>query len=696
MLAFESISRLIFLKQSNTQLMDRSFLHFDYSGWWMLLIIIVSASLSYFLYAKKNVPWNSAQNWTLAFIRFLGIAALLTLLLSPSIRKITNRVEDPVIAIALDNSQSVIQRGNSEEEIRQLISALESELSDQNVEVDITTFNDSLNFNYSTSNISELINQMEVSMDQRHFVGSILITDGIYNRGSSPLYKNYIAPVFTIGLGDTIPPKDVSISRTLYNRVTFKGNETPIKLEISQEGYANREVSVQLREKGTLVEEKSIRLRNSIQEVEFIVKSEEEGLRHLVATISDLGDESTLENNLSNIFMEVIDGRQQVLIVANAPHPDIKAIRTTLAETGNYRTDVYIPEIHDEKPNEVFDVVIFHGAFTSGINFTPKENPGTWYILSNESSITSVNKTLPFLSIERRGSRPDKVVGSFNQNFSKYKIEDVSAFEEYPPIEVPFGNYSVSGPAEILMYQKLGSVKTQKPLMVVFDDGTKKSAVLLGQNIWKWKLQEAAISGEADQFKNLITKTVQYLSVKNDKKQFRFKARESNFTDSEPALFDAEVYNDIYERIYGNTINITVSTEEGNSQNFTFVDSEINSTFRSPSFPPGIYQYNASVRIGDKTFSDRGEFSVQNINPEFSTLTADHLLLKNLSRNSGGTYVHFSQAEQLIDEINSRDFKSIIKSEEDLIPLYRSWWWYLIIFILFSGEWFLRKFWGGY
>lgn len=676
--------------------MDRSFLYLEHSGWWILVIIALSASLSYFLYSKKNIPWNSTQNWILASLRFIGIAAILTLLLSPAIRKITNRVEDPVITIALDNSQSVTQRGETDETISALIDQLKDQLDEEDFEIEIVTLNDSLNFSASTSDLSELMRKTEEEMDERHHVGTVMITDGIYNRGSSPLYKNYITPIFTIGLGDTIPPKDISLSRTLYNKVTFKGNETPIRLEVSQQGYNNQEVTIQLRENGSLVDQKSIRLRNTIQEIEFIVKSEDEGLRHLVASVSSLNDESTLENNRSNIFMEVIDGRQQVLIVANAPHPDIKAIRTTLAETGNYQTEVYIPEIHDEKPNEIFDVVIFHGAFTSGISFTPKENPGIWYIMSNESSITSANKTLPFLNIERRGSQPDKVVGSFNQNFSKYKIEDVSAFEEYPPIEVPFGNYSLSGPTEILMYQKLGSVKTQKPLMAIFDDSSQKIAVLLGQNIWKWKLQEAAINENADQFNNLITKTIQFLSVKNDKKQFRFKSRLSNFTDSESILFDAEIYNDIYERIYGNEISLTISGEGIERQNFSFTDSQVNSTFRAPSFSPGIYGYNATTQVGDKTLSDRGEFSVQNINPEFLTLTADHRLLKNIARNTGGTFKHFDNSDQIVDDIRQRDFKPIIKSEEELIPLYQAWWWYLLIFMLFSSEWFLRKFWGGY
>ena len=676
--------------------MDRSFLQFEYSAWWVLLIILLSALLSFLLYSKKNHPWNTSQNLILGTIRFLGISTLLALLMAPSVRKVTNRTERPVIAIALDNSLSVIQRGSSEKEINEQIAQVKNLLENDDLEVEIVSINDSSDFSHSTSNLSALMAKVENQMEDKNHAGTILITDGIYNRGSSPLYKNYLTPIFTVGLGDTIPPKDVSISRTLYNKVTFKDNETPIRLEIRQEGYDNREIKIQLRENGNLLSEQSIRLRSTIQEVEFIVKSETEGLRHLAVTISDLKDESTFENNRSNIFMEVIDGRQKVLIVANSPHPDIKAIRSSLAETGNYQTEVYIPEIDPEKPRDVFDVVIFHGAFSSGVNFETKENPGIWHILSNESSITSVNKNLSYINIERRGSRPDKVVGSFNQNFSKYKIDDVSAFEEYPPIEVPFGNYTVSGPVEILMFQKLGSIRTKKPLMIVYDDGTRKEALLLGQNIWKWKLQEAAVNENADQFKNLITKTVQYLSVKNDKKQFRFRPRESNFTDTEPVFFDAEVYNDIYERIYGNTIDISITSENNGNQNFTFADSEANSAFKSPSFSPGVYRYSASVRIGDKTLTDKGEFSIQDINPEFLILTADHRLLKNLASNSGGIYKHINQVRDITDEIDKRDFKSVIKSEEDFIPLYKAWWWYLIIFILFSSEWFLRKFWGGY
>ena len=676
--------------------MDKSFLYLEYSGWWIVLILISSAVLSYFLYNKQNVPWNRTQNIALSFIRFVAISCVLFLFLSPSIKKITNTIERPVIALAIDNSQSIIARGTNQEVIDERLNKIEQDLLDQDYEVQRISIEDTSTFSATESNLSGLISKVEKQLDYHNFAGMILATDGIFNKGSSPFYQNYIYPIFTIGLGDTIPPRDISISRTLFNRVTYKGNETPIRLEITQSGYANQEVSIQLSEKGEVLESKTINLRNNVQEVAFTIKSENEGLRHITASISVLPDESTSMNNRSNIFMEVIDGRKKVLLVANAPHPDIRAIRTTLDETGNYETQVYIPSIQKERPTDIFDVVIFHGAFTPGINFQPKENPGLWYILSNESSIPSVNKNLSFVNIERRGSRPDKVVGSFNQNFSKFKIEDVSAFEEYPPLEVPFGEYSISGPVEVLMYQKLGSIKTQKPLMTVFDDGSQKIALTIGQSIWRWKLQEAALYENSNQFNNLITKTIQFLSVSKDQKQFRFQPRKANYISSESVLFDVEVYNDIYERVYGNSIKIKITDEEGSSQSYNFTDSELNPTFNSPFLKPGIYQYEANTQIGDRNFSDRGEFSIQEINPEFLSLTANHLMLKNLSQKTGGSYVHFEEANSIMNNIASKEFKSRIKSEEDFIPLYQAWWWYLGIFSLFTLEWFLRRYWGGY
>ncbi len=677
--------------------MTRSFLQLEQSVWWVIIILLISAGLSYFLYNKKNVPWNTTQNWVLFGIRSLGIFLLLLLLLEPSIKKVVNTIERPIINLAIDNSQSIVARSTDSIELKSKINLIRDELVEQEIDVKLFTLSksDSILFNARTSRISDLFSSID-DFNGVNQVATILLTDGIFNRGSSPLYRNYLQPVFTVGLGDTIPPKDISISRTQYNKVTYKGNETPIRVEISQRGYNGQNIAITLSENGEALETRDLSLKADVQEVEFILSSEKEGLRHLVISIPTLSDESTEVNNRSDIFLEVIDGRQKILLVANSPHPDIKAIRTSLDETDSYSTEVFIPSIQDEKPTEVFDVIIYHGAFSRAIQYNPKGNAGLWYILGSESEMNLLNKNLPYLKIEKIGGQPDRVTGSFNQSFSKFKVDDFNIFEEYPPIEVPYADYSTLGSSEIMMFQKLGDIVTKKPLMIVNDDGTQKSAVLMGQNIWKWKLQEAAINENSQQFDGFITKTIQYLSVKNDKKQFRFETRSSTYSDTEPVLFDVEVYNDIYERIYNNLINITITNEKNERESYEFVDSELSNTFRAPNLNAGVYQYTASVRVGESAFEENGEFLIENINPEFLDLTADHRLLKNLSYKTGGQFIHYNEVAYLPEVIKNQDFKPILTSEEAYQELYKSWWYLLIIFLAFSSEWFLRRYWGGY
>ena len=90
--------------------MQKNLLQFDLSGWWVLLIILVSLGLTWFLYSIRNPAWSRSQNLVLSGIRFLAIFLMLSLLLEPFINQKIIRTEKPIAAIAIDNSQSVIAR----------------------------------------------------------------------------------------------------------------------------------------------------------------------------------------------------------------------------------------------------------------------------------------------------------------------------------------------------------------------------------------------------------------------------------------------------------------------------------------------------------------------------------------------------------------------------------------------------------
>lgn len=663
------------------------------------MILLTSASIAWWLYSQSRKPWNATQNIALSILRFLGISLMLFLLLEPLIKQIVSQIEKPIVAIAIDNTQSVIARGTQPAQIKSKLEKISAELGQEDYEV--RTYHlgssDTLTFTQNATDLSALLRKVEDDMEGRNWAATLFFTDGIFNQGSSPLYRPYQAPQFTIGLGDTIPPKDINISRVQYNRISYKGNETPVRVEVAQKGFDGQQVTLSLREGENELKRQQITFTKSMEEFEFIIQSGEEGLRKLSLSIPYTADEFSRENNKADLFMEVIDGKQKVLIVANAPHPDIKAIRNTLSASDNYQADVFIPALSKERPTEIYDVVIYHGAFTSRINYEPKGNPGIWYILNQRSSINRVNQSISFASIRKLGAQTDKVTGSFNQTFSKFKLpEDNRLIESFPPMEVPFGEYTVGPNSEVLLYQRVGNVITKKPLFTFSDDGNQKRALLMGQDLWKWKFQEAAILGSSQQFDDLVSKTIQFLSVKNDKKQFRFQTRANRFSSIEPSIFDAEVYNDIYERVYGNTIALTIISEQGEQLAYEFIDSEFKSTFKIPPLPSGLYSYRASTQTGGKKLQDKGQFLVEEINREYLNLAADHSLLRKLSRKTNGEYLHYSEVDQLKDKIMEKEFKSIITSSDSLYPVIENSWILLLILLIFSSEWLLRKYWGGY
>lgn len=663
---------------------------------WIFLILLVSIAVSYFLYSKRKKPWNHRQNLLLLIIRAVGLFLILVLLLDPKIKQTTNKTEAPIINLLVDNSQSILARDTDSLLLIEKIESIKSKIDDAEIKLFLLNDSDSIDFSDRSSNLGALIHHANKQVEGLNHVASIFLTDGIYNEGISPQYLTIEQPLYVIGLGDTIPPKDISITRIRNNKVVFKGNKTPIQIDISQKGFKNELAEIKITEKGKTIVTKKLELTGPIHQVDFLVPTEKVGLQQFDIIIEPKESEFTNANNKKTVFLDVVEAKSKILIVFSSPHPDIKAIRKSLEATGNYQTSLYnINDRNENSTNENYDLVIFHGWEPNNLQLDG--NPGIWYFTNPDSRYNLLNQEQNFLSIKKRGGNPDNVTAYVSRSFSKFKLSENANFDQYPPLKVPFGEYDLRGPTEVLLYQQLGKVKTKKPLMVLYDDGQTKKAVTIGQGIWRWKLQEAAMTGSSSNFDEMITKTAQYLSLKDDKKRFLFQSEKSTFSTSEPVVFYSESYNDIYERVYGNAIKLELIKDSDQSKKtYAFTESELNNKYKTQPLEEGVYSYWASTNIGGKTYTDDGQLVVEVSNPELFNLTADHQLLRSVARKSGGSFFKLSETDQMIEELNEKSFPAKIKSQEAYFPLVESPLYMLLIFLIFSTEWFLRKYWGGY
>lgn len=691
----------------------------EYSPWYLVLCIIAGMAYAFLLYTK-DAPWGKWLNRGLAAVRFIVVTLICFLLLNPFIRLIKNYFEKPTIVFAIDNSQS-LPLANDTTALNQLKSNLENirkELTDKEFEVSIQTLSEeqkpdnlaSIKFDNQTSNLGNLLTTIQSSYENKNLTGVVLVSDGIYNQGVAPTYSTYNMSVHTIGIGDTIPKSDLALKAVFHNKIAYLGNRFPIVAEINNAGFLGRQTSVVLSQNGNILETKVLNFtkENDLQQVQFLVEAKEKGMNHYVVELKALGGEFTTRNNVKHVYIDVLDSREKILLVAAFPHPDIKAIRASIEKNENYQLDVFIPElmpIEQLNKNEKYDLMIFHQlpskkgvAANNLLKELMSKNAPAIFIVGSETNLLNFNNLQLGITILASGFQTDKVTPSFNPNFSRFNFSDEkkSVVSKYPPITVPFGNYRLAPSADVVLFQRVGSLVTEKPLVVVNESNNRKVAMMIGEGLWQWRLQEYAKNENQEAFDEFFPKLAQYVSAKEDKRKFRVNTSASEYFSAESILFETEAYNDIYEKIFGQKIDLQLTDENNKRIAYTYTNASDGFKYKINGLAQGIYRFKATTTLDGKTETATGEFTVKELQMEALNTTADFNILRQLAKQTNGVFVNANNLEALKNKLLTSQAQSIIHSSEDVSELINLKWLFYLLVAMISVEWFVRKFRGSY
>ncbi len=683
--------------------MERSWYSIEVSGGWVILILICAGLASWFLYTQKDQPWKRNMRFFLGFLRFAALGLTAMLLLNPLLNHSQNSVEQPKVILAFDDSRSVSSRmtGAQIDSLRTFVRETATGLEEKGFEVIFETLGestlDSIEFSTEVTNLSGLLREIRETYSDLNVGAVCLISDGIVNQGALPQYQSFPFPVYALGLGDTIPSVDVLIQTIRHNKIAFQGNRFPVQVEVFQNGFTGEQVAVQISEGGKVIGSQALTMERSLNLVDFDLEASSPGLKRFVVSVTRNASEITQENNEQEFYIEVIKGKERILILAEAPHPDVSAIRAALAGSENYETLVYIPGVSKEPEQKDFHVVVEHGAF-SGRAFPSYPNAARWYILGSHTRFDLAEKALPFFKFKPLGQQTDQVKPALNRNFSKFRLKDehLSHLKDFPPVQVPFGEYLLSGPTESLLQQQVGAVESGKPLMAFFDDGTSKVALTMGSGLWMWRLQEGALHESSPLVDELVLKTIQFLSVRSTKKRFVANPAQSQFNENEPVRIETEVYDAVFERTYGNALSLQLTDEAGVKTDYEITDSPSFSAFQLGTLEAGVYTFTASVISAGQLLTERGSFVVRKSQLEGVELTANHQMLRQLATTTGGRFYSFEDRDQFSEDLRKSGFKSIIHTQERLLPALKLTWLLALIFGLLGTEWFLRKYLGAY
>ncbi|MFH1160764.1 MAG: hypothetical protein V1733_07440 [bacterium] len=682
----------------------------EYPFWFIGFCLLLGAFYSFILYVrtdKETLP--SWMLWLLAGFRFLSIFLISFLLLAPLIRQKINSVEKPVIIIGQDNSESVILTRDSAfyrktypEEIRIFAEKLKKKY-----EVSEYTFGNRLtegletNFSNTMTDISSFFSEISSRYYNRNVGAVILASDGIYNYGTDPFYTCRDLPftIYTVAMGDTSDVRDLYIRECHYNRQIFVGDHFPVQVQIGANHCSGEMINAVIRKDDKIIQSRILPVEGSrfTTEVNFLLDAGEKGWHKYVVELSPLNKEVSQVNNRLEIFIEVQDIRTRILLLCDAPHPDIGSIRQALEKLNKYelierRTDEFLVS-----PDTADLVILYQVPSIYGPRI-PEEVvskfPATLFVLGSQSDFPAFNRLKTGMLLSSSQFSFSESYPVLNETFSLFTIDpsDKKVFAEFTPLQSPFAAYESAPLTDVLFYQKIGNVTSRFPLICFTQDAQFKKGYIFGENFWRWRLSDYMQTHTHTSFDLLLQKIVQYLSIQTDRSFFRIKHK-AQLTENEPVEFEAELYNKSYELINNREITLIIKDENGNKYPFSFAPTGNSYYLNAGSFQPGVYTYEAGVAADNTRYEKSGLFVITPLNLEAVDLKADHQLLFRIASAHGGRMYFPLQLDMLAEDlVNSGEIHSIAFQQQIFSDMIGNIWLFILIVGLLSAEWFIRKF----
>ncbi|PRY54540.1 hypothetical protein B0I27_102307 [Arcticibacter pallidicorallinus] len=648
-------------------------------------------------------------HFVLFALRLLAVASITFLLFAPHIRSVEKTLEKPVIILAQDNSASLII-GSSDSSERTRYSASVKKLYEalsRKYQVDTLLLGDSVRAGFRmdlkdrSTNINSLFQKIRSLYAGRNVGAIILASDGLYNRGGDPLAAalSLRAPVYSVALGDSNESKDLRISNIHYNELIQAGNDFEISLQIEAYQSKGNQPRIRVYRGKELLFSKILNIHTDDfrYNLPIVLPAQRAGTSRYTVRVDTLPNERSFENNIRDFYLQAQDLKKNILIVSDAPHPDISAIRQSLQTAGSY--EVRFLYVQDLKPVDVTnaDLLILYqlpsqrtslGGFLSSIKSKP-----VWYVLGAQSDLPAFSSMQSMLDLKASPSGLESSA-TINPSFQAFSLPDSlsAAISGYGPLLVPFADVHYKGNHYDLLHQKVGQFNTGKPLFSFSADAEPRFGFLGGEGIWRWRLQAFQTSGSHHLVDQLLNKAVQFLLADADKRRFRVYSSQQIYTSSEPVIFNAELYDESLELVNKPDVSLTLHSAAGSIFSYQF--SRMNNSYimNLGALTAGEYTYKASTKLGNTSYKAEGKLLISADQLEYQEVRANHQLLYQLARQSGGELFYPRQLDDMANSIGMNETLRTVSYENTTMSDLMSMKWILgFICGLMFCEWFLRK-----
>jgi hypothetical protein len=689
--------------------LEISFDH-NLAGLFVALSILIAAGISYLLYYRnpENLSLTKLQKGLLAFLRFVSLFLVFLFLLSPLIESNHKINQLPIVAVAIDNSQSVKPFTSSVELFKQ---AIKDRLG-EDYQLEFWLFGEKLeNTEKFTgadrrSDYGQMIKLLKNKFINKNIGALILVGDGIYNQGQNPenLASGLKFPLYTLGVGDTIRKTDALIGKVKTNKVAFLKNKFPVEIEMKLLKLKNKLAYLDIEHNHKLIYSSTIVIGTDDDfKLAFAnLEATETGLQHYRIKIRPFDGELNLKNNEFEFVIQILENKQKILLLSDGPHPDLGAIRSSVSELQNYEIKLITGnDVPDSLPK--YSLIILNqipsakNVASTLLNKIKESRIPVLFLIGPNTQLDQFNSLDLGLKISA-SKNTEEVQAIFDKDFSLFVLSDETkiALETSPPFDSPFGNTQLAPLMQNLALQNIRNIHTNKTLMAFGTEKGRKIGFIVGEGLWKWRLYNYQISGNHDAFNELTQKIIQYLALKENEDNFNV-YHPALFQETDAIEFTAELYNDSYELV--NTPEVNIRIKNDSLREFTYQFDRTDDFYRlnAGNFSPGDYTFEAETDIGNQHFTEKGSFSIVKNELEIQDTRANFDLLYQLAEQTGGKFFPFADYGTLLDTIVANKQITVQQHQQTFqIEWINLKSLFFILIVLFGTEWFFRKYWGIY
>jgi len=728
--------------------------------WIAVIILVISFAIVIFSYYRTDKPLSRRYRYALIALRILAITLILFCLLDPTIIMREETIKKSNILVLIDDSQSMSLTDSGEKTARiddvknallvppsngrtdtskdwskSIIESLDENFNTQLYQFssEVTPVKElSLKAQGNLTDIGKAITKTFDDWKGQPVAGIVLITDGSHNSGEDPVRSAQKAgiPIYTVGVGQTKMPRDVSVSRVEVSPVAYVDHALPIKVAISSNGYDGREVRITLNQSdnfGSLKDSASLKLDSRLGEqiVDLQTKPQQEGTIKFTVSVSSAPDELTQQNNTYTFFVKVVKTKLKVLYVEGSPRWESTFLNRTLQRDPNVDVTYLIttkqggyypqfpPKTFPDTKNELssYDVMIlgdispsfFKNEQLGMIKDFIENRGGSVLFLGGLKSYgdsgfgeSTLRDMLP-IDIGQNGAKQIKT--PFNPVLTQQGMshpitrlsddsqENTAIWRDLPPISRFYSGIGIRSGATVLAENQ----QEKRPFITFQRYGKGMVLMIAGDDLWQWAFGAYPFGDDDSYYRKFWSGTIRWLaSVRTQADQVSVTTSKQTYSRDEKVRVKAYVYNENYDPVNDAQIKAQVQTPAKSTRDLIFTLEE-NGRY-SAEFNPtmdGNYKIDVEAqRNGSLLGKSSTEFIVQTATLEFLNTQLNEPLLKEIADISGGSYNKINDISNLPSSIKETKDKVISIRERSIwdnaIVL-------IIVMALLTTEWLIRK-----